>query len=370
LHITQQKTPPKTPPHISLSNFGSGQLNFRANFSNSRKHVQHLGTTNNKNKNFYKNKQLAAGSVTLQKQKPKTKMHEPVLLSEVLEVLSPRYGESYLDMTAGLGGHAQNILAKTQNFKDCVLVDRDQDAINRLQAKFANQEVEIINENFYQASLRLIRTGRQFDLILADLGVSSLHLNTASRGFSFMRPGLLDMRMDQRQKLTAEDVINTYSAIELEEIIKEYGEEPKSRIIAKRIVENRPISNTTDLANIVARAYGKRSSKHPATRTFQAIRIAVNDELRRLSKSLPVWLSLLKPGGRVGIISFHSLEDRIVKKFFKENSINKYDAKLKLLTKSPISASNNELVNNPRSRSAKLRAAEKIKTTERASDEN
>lgn len=368
MHITQAKTPPKTPPHISLSNFGSGQLNFRANFSNSRIHIQHLGTTNNKNKNIYKNKKLAAGSVTLQKQKPK--MHESVLLSEVLEVLSPKIGESYLDMTAGLGGHAQAVLAKTLNYKDSVLVDRDQDAVDHLQSKLAGRDVKIIKSNFYQAALQLKKDSRQFDLIFADLGVSSLHLNTASRGFSFMRSGLLDMRMDQQQTLTAETIVNTYPEAEIKSIIKEYGEEPKAKIIAKKIVENRPISNTSDLANIITRTYRKRRSKHPATRTFQALRIAVNNELELLNQSLPVWLSLLKPEGRIGVISFHSLEDRIVKRFFADNGGNRYDAKLKLLIKSPVSTSKNELVHNPRSRSAKLRAAEKIKTTERASDEN
>jgi 16S rRNA (cytosine1402-N4)-methyltransferase len=316
---------------------------------------------------------LAAGSVTLQKQKrkrDKTKMHEPVLLNEVLELLSPKSGESYLDMTAGYGGHASEILKKTYNFKGSVLVDRDQSAIDQLQAQFKDSDAKIIKADFYEAAKELDKKGRQFDLILADLGVSSPHLNTASRGFSFLKSGSLDMRMDQSQDLTAATILNKYTQDDLETIIREYGEEPRAKIIAKSIVAARPLNTTTELANTIARTLGGWHKKHPATRTFQALRIAVNDELGLLTRALPLMYKLLAPGGRMGVISFHSLEDRIVKNFFAENSGDRYDANLKLLTKSPISPSNQEIVHNPRSRSSKLRVVEKIKIKERASDEN
>lgn len=297
-------------------------------------------------------------------------MHEPVLLSEVLTLLNPKKGDTLLDLTAGYGGHASEVLKITGEYQKSVLVDRDQMAIDHLRTRFANSEVKIIQSDFNSAAKLLVNQGAQFDLILADLGVSSPHLNIASRGFSFLLAGPLDMRMDQRQELTAETIVNKWSADRLEKIIREYGEEPRARRITKSIVANRPYKITTELAAIIARASGKWQDRHPATRTFQALRIAVNDELELLKNSMPLILKLLKLDGRVAIISFHSLEDRIVKQFFAENGGDTYDAILKVLSKSPICASNHEVVNNPRARSAKLRAAVKIKTTERTSDEN
>ena len=169
------------------------------------------------------------------------------------------------------------------------------------------------------------------------------------------------MRMDQEQSLTAETIVNTYSEADLAELIHRYGEEPKARQIARLIVGGRPFTTTTDLATTVAKAWPGHSRIHPATRTFQALRIAVNNELELLEHSMPLWLRLLKPGGRIGIISFHSLEDRIVKRVLGEVSGDRYDADYRLLTKRPVTASPNELVFNPRARSAKLRAAVKIK---------
>jgi len=295
-------------------------------------------------------------------------MHEPVLLKETLDHLSPKKGESYLDATAGFGGHASAILKVTQSYKDSVLVDRDQIAVEELQIKFTQDGLEIFQNDFFTAANELALEGKHFDLIFADLGVSSQHLNIASRGFSFSNSGPLDMRMDQRQELTAEIIVNEWNERDLAQIIRKYGEEPHSWKIARSIVTNRPIKTTEELASIITRTTGKWQAKHPATRTFQAIRIAVNNELGLLESTLPIWLDLLKPGGRIGIISFHSLEDRIVKQFFAEHSGNTYDAVLRLITKNPVVAGNQELVNNPRSRSAKLRVAAKIKTTERASD--
>jgi 16S rRNA (cytosine1402-N4)-methyltransferase len=297
-------------------------------------------------------------------------MHEPVLLSEVLAYLSPQRGEAYLDATAGYGGHAKEVLKRTQNYQGSVLVDRDQMAIDQLQLELAKSGVRIIKNDFYKAAELLASEGKQFDLILADLGVSSPHLNMASRGFSFLHSGNLDMRMDQQQELSAGTIVNEWSADHLEKIIREYGEEPKARIIVRSILANRPIKTTSELAKIIARTTGKWQVKHPATRTFQALRIAVNRELELLEIALPIWLRILKPKGRLAIISFHSLEDRIVKQFFAQESKNAYEATLKLLTKNPVVASKKEVVNNPRSRSAKLRVAVKINTTERTSDEN
>lgn len=290
------------------------------------------------------------------------KLHEPVLLGEVLQCLNPQKGESYLDLTAGYGGHAEAVLLRTAAPQLAVLVDRDQNAVNELKRKFAGQAVEIRHADFLSASKELVAEQKSFDVILADLGVSSPHLNEANRGFAINADGPLDMRMDQSQNLTAETIVNTYSETVLADIIQRYGEEPKARKIANLIVHNRPFKSTAELAAVISRAWRGGSKVHPATRTFQAIRIEVNDELKLLETSLPLWVNMLKPGGRIGVISFHSLEDRLVKQKLKELSANRYDAQLELLTKSPITASPNEIVYNPRSRSAKFRAAVKIKT--------
>lgn len=288
--------------------------------------------------------------------------HIPVLLEPVLKYLNPQAGESYLDLTGGYGGHANAVMERTKNPSQSVLVDRDSNAIAELEKRFAGQGTSIRQADFYTASRQLVEQGRQFDIILADLGVSSPHLNVASRGFSINQDGPLDMRMDQTQTLTAEEVVNTYSEDELAMILKRYGEEPKSRQIAILIVGNRPFKSTQELAQVVAKAWPGYSRVHPATRTFQALRIAVNDELELLRKSLPLWTGkLLAPGGRIGVISFHSLEDRIVKDAFKLVAGDRYDAELRLLTKKPITGDDTEIVSNPRARSAKLRAAFKQK---------
>ena len=288
-------------------------------------------------------------------------MHEPVLLDQVIEALHPEPNESYLDSTAGYGGHASAILALTNNYEGSMLVDRDQMALDHLRNKFANTRIRIIQDDFYSAAKLLANEGAQFDIILADLGVSSPHLDKASRGFSFNKSGPLDMRMDQRQQLSADEIVNQWDKDKIAAILRKYGEEPHARKIAQIIVDNRPIKTTDELANIIARASGKWQAKHPATRTFQALRIVVNDELGLLESSLPLWVKMLHPGGRLGIISFHSLEDRIVKRFFVEHAGDRYDANLRLPFKNPMVASSNEVVSNPRSRSAKLRVAVKIK---------
>ncbi|HSW80269.1 MAG TPA: 16S rRNA (cytosine(1402)-N(4))-methyltransferase RsmH [Candidatus Saccharimonadales bacterium] len=288
-------------------------------------------------------------------------MHVPVLVAEILACLDPKPGDTYLDLTAGYGGHAKAIVGRTNNADGAVLVDRDPNAIKSLQALYADGKPQIIQADFLRASRQLEAEGRSFDLILADLGVSSPHLNDTSRGFAINAEGPLDMRMDTNQSLTAAEIVNTYSADDLADILRRYGEEPKANRIANLIVQGRPFETTSQLSQTVAKAWPGHSKIHPATRTFQAIRIAVNDELGQISESLPVWIDLLAPGGRIAVVSFHSLEDRLVKQAFQDESGDRYDAQLELLTKHPVVAGKEELVTNPRARSAKLRAAVKIK---------
>lgn len=302
-------------------------------------------------------------------------IHIPVLPEAVLRFLQPKAGESYLDLTAGYGGHAAAVLERTFQQSEsgqtagnttATLVDRDHNAIAHLQDKFKDSGIQIFHKDFLGASQELARAGKQFDLILADLGVSSPHLDNASRGFSLREDGPLDMRMDQTQSLTAETVVNSYGEAELRDLIRMYSEEPRASRIARLIAEHRPIKSTTQLAEIVAQAWPGHSKVHPATRTFQALRIAVNSELEQIRQAIPLWVKLLAPGGRIVVISFHSLEDRIVKQSFQELAGDRYDAVLTLLTRQPVMAEHDELVFNPRARSAKLRAAAKINTkTER-----
>lgn len=285
--------------------------------------------------------------------------HIPVLVNEVLNYLNPKPGEAYLDVTAGWGGHAQAVLARTKNPSAAVLIDRDKQAVSVLQARSAG--AQIIQQDFLSASRDLANKGRRFDLILADLGASSPQLDDAKRGFSLKASGPLDMRMDDAQTLRAADIVNQASETELMRLFRDWGEEPKARQIAREIVRVRPLRTTDQLATIAAKAWPRGSRIHPATRIFQALRIAVNDELNQLKEALPIWLELLNGGGRIVVISFHSLEDRIVKRFFAEHSLQSYGGQLKILTKKPIAAQQNEIVLNPRARSAKLRAAAKTK---------
>ena len=287
-------------------------------------------------------------------------LHKPVMLKEVLAQLGPRPGESYLDLTAGYGGHAGAILDVTRDYKNSCLVDRDDYAVKILKGKYSGEPIEILHMDFYSAALQCLQCGKTFDLILADFGVSSPQLDQGSRGFSLMRDGPLDMRMDRRQELSAETIVNKWSERELVEIFEKYGEMSPgfSRKVARIIVNGRPFSTTLELANAIADGTAK-SRIHPATRAFQAIRIVVNDELAQIEKTLPLLTKLLKPGGRVAIITFHSLEDRLVKDYFKSVSNLGEESELEPITKKPMVAEKVELVSNPRSRSAKLRAAVK-----------
>lgn len=285
--------------------------------------------------------------------------HVPVLFDAVLRELAPEVGESYLDLTAGYAGHATGIIELTKQDKESVLVDRDDYAIEHLQS--LDWGVQLMHTDFVSAARQLYEDGKAFDLILIDLGVSSPQLDQGERGFSFKQNGPLDMRMDRSQGQTAADLINNVTVKELATIINEYGEEPymQAKNLAEVIVAHRPFQDTESLATLIKQHYRGRQGKiHPATRTFQALRIAVNDELGQVKAILPLLPKLLNKGGRVGIISFHSLEDRLVKRFFKDQEGAGYEAELQILTKKPISGATDD-VHNPRSRSAKLRVAVK-----------
>ncbi|MEJ1931295.1 16S rRNA (cytosine(1402)-N(4))-methyltransferase RsmH [Nostoc sp. NIES-2111] len=279
--------------------------------------------------------------------------HLPVLPQEVIAGLVVRPGGHYLDATVGGGGHSRLILQAAPDVK-LTAVDQDEDALAAARKELAEfgERVKFVRSNFATYEF----PAASFDGVLADLGVSSYHLDTPERGFSFRHAASLDMRMDQRQSLTAADVINDWDETELANIFFHYGEERLSRRIARRIIEKRPFSTTTELAEAIASSvppkyrYGRI---HPATRVFQALRIVVNDELKSLETFLEKAPQALVPGGRIVIISFHSLEDRLVKHGLRNSPI------LKVLTKKPIIATAAEIANNPRSRSAKLRIAQR-----------
>ncbi len=302
-----------------------------------------------------------------------TLQHQPVLLDDTIQVLDPKPGQLYLDATAGFGGHAGAILDRLGPNGRAILVDRDASAIRALTERFkdAGERVEIIHSSYLEACERLADEGMLVDLILLDLGVSSPQIDQAERGFSFRADAPLDMRMDQSQSLTAGHVVNTYPQIELERIIRNYGEERHARAIARDIVAARPIETTKQLASLVRKIVGRSGDIDGATRTFQALRIEVNSELSQLQEALPILTRLLVPGGRIAVITFHSLEDRIVKQYFDQESRDcicppkqpictcGHHATLKKLLNKPIAGSINDAI-NPRARSAKLRAAAKL----------
>jgi 16S rRNA (cytosine1402-N4)-methyltransferase len=291
--------------------------------------------------------------------------HVPVLLDEVLQYLNVRPGGVIADATVGLGGHSAEIARRLSGTGRLICFDRDPQAMELAKARMDEVRAEIgdaMPEVVYQPRAfselaRAIEPG-SLDGLLADFGVSSLQLDEAQRGFSFRSDGPLDMRMDTRSGLTAGQVVNQEDEYELADLIYEFGEERRSRRIARAIVRARPISTTAELAGIISAAAPsmKGDKIHPATRTFQALRIRVNDELGEIRTLLECAPSLLKPGGRLVLISFHSLEDRLVKDSFREAGRTKI---LQVLTKKPVVAEEQEQMRNPRSRSAKLRAAER-----------
>ncbi|MEA5596142.1 16S rRNA (cytosine(1402)-N(4))-methyltransferase RsmH [Rivularia sp. UHCC 0363] len=281
-------------------------------------------------------------------------LHIPVLGKEIIAGLAIRSNGHYLDTTVGGGGHSRLILDAAPDTK-ITAIDQDEDALTAAKnnlAKYGNR-VEFVHSNF--AFYEFPRN--TFDGIIADLGVSSYHLDNPERGFSFRHEAELDMRMDRSQLLTAAEAINHWDEEELANIFFKYGEERLSRRIARRIVEKRPFHTTTELAETISYCVPRKyryGRIHPATRVFQGLRIAINDELKSLETLLEKAPDALVEGGKIAIISFHSLEDRIVKHAFKDSP------SLKVLTKKPIIAQEEEISTNPRSRSAKLRIAELV----------
>ena len=302
--------------------------------------------------------------------------HYSVLLNEAIENLNIKEDGIYVDATLGLGGHSSKILEKLTT-GHLYAFDEDKMAIDYADKRLAkiNTNYTIIKSNFVNLKAKLEELGvTAIDGIVFDLGVSSPQIDTASRGFSFSKDGLLDMRMDTDSSLTAEQVVNEYKKEELTNIFFNYGEEKQSRLIANKIVAKRPIKTTLELVKVILEAVGANYfyKNHPERKIFQAIRIEVNKELSVLKDVLPDVTDILKTQGRMVIITFHSLEDRIVKKYMKEESKVSdlvkglpeipatYQPKLKLITKKPILPSSEELEANSRSKSAKLRVAEKI----------
>jgi len=296
--------------------------------------------------------------------------HVPVLLKEAIDFLNVRRGGIYIDATVGLGGHSYEIAKRLGAPGHLIGLDKDPAALDTARTKLERSagvspatadwpKITLLQCSFAEVRERF---GKNFaDGILADIGVSSLQLDDAARGFSFQAEGPLDMRMDPRSERTAEQVVNHLDERELADVIYEFGEERRSRRIARAICRSRPIRSTAHLADVISAAARPMNQAerriHPATRTFQALRIFVNRELDDLRALLDAAPRILKPGGRVVVISFHSLEDRIVKDAFREAAKQGY---FSLLTKKPLTATEEESDRNPRARSAKLRAAEKV----------
>ncbi len=302
--------------------------------------------------------------------------HIPVLYQEIIHALQPRNGGRYVDGTLGAGGHARGILEACTPDGLLLGLDVDPQALALARETLAPYEgrIHLVQASHITLSAQLAALKwDQVDGILLDLGASSMQFDNAERGFSFMQDGPLDMRFGPQARQSAEDIVNTFDERELASIIFHYGEDRDSRKIAKAIVMNRPLHTTRELVAVIEKASPRRGDRvHPATQTFQALRIAVNDELAAVEKTLPQAVASLKSGGRCAVISFHSLEDRIVKDYFREQSkdiVNppyeriyevERKAVVKSITKKPLVASEEEIKDNPRARSAKLRVIEKI----------
>ncbi|MCS6845418.1 MAG: 16S rRNA (cytosine(1402)-N(4))-methyltransferase RsmH [Caldilineales bacterium] len=302
-------------------------------------------------------------------------VHVPVLLAEVLDLLAPRPGGLYVDATAGGGGHSQALLQRSAPDGRVLSLDADPAAVSRLRTALSpyGQRSVVVYANFRH--LAAVARSAGFDAVdgvLMDLGLSSDQLADGGRGFSFLADGPLDMRFDPAQTTTAADLVNGLSEQELADLIYTLGEDRLARRIARAIVAARPIRTAGQLAEVIAQAVGRRERIHPATRTFQALRMAVNDELAALAEALPQAVDLLRPGGRLAVISFHSLEDRTVKQFMQREARGclcppsapvctcRHRASLRLITRKPVQPGAEEVLRNPRSRSARLRVAEKL----------
>lgn len=302
--------------------------------------------------------------------------HTPVLYQRVLHALKPRAGGRYIDGTIGAGGHTAGILEASSPDGQVLGLDLDPVALTVASDRLASfsGRVHLRHGSYVNMVNFLASLGWQtIDGLLLDLGVSSMQLDDAARGFSFRLEGPLDMRFDPTQDTTAADLVNNLSEQELAGLITRYGEEPRARKVARAIVNARPFTTTRELSEVVARAAGRgRKRIHPATLTFQALRIAVNDELEALKAGLEQSIDLLNPGGRIVVIAFHSLEDRQVKQFFRHESLGcicpprqpvctcDHRARLRVITRRPIRPQEAEIRGNPRSRSARLRVAERL----------
>jgi len=308
-----------------------------------------------------------------------TLFHTSVLLDEALHYLAVQPGGRYVDCTLGAGGHALAIMRETEQGGVLLGIDADPHAIEFARGTLEEyaESVQLVNDNF--RNLKSVAEKLNFTPVhgvLFDLGISSMQLAEEGRGFSFQTEAPLDMRFSETQAVTAADILNDYREDDLANLIWEYGEERYSRRIARAIVRARPLQTTTQLANTIQRAVPdgrpRKGRIHPATRTFQALRIAVNDELAALTTALEQARDILGPGGRLVVIAFHSLEDRIVKQFFQREARDcicppeqpvctcNHRATLKTLTRRPVKPGDEEIERNPRSRSARLRAAERI----------
>jgi 16S rRNA (cytosine1402-N4)-methyltransferase len=288
-------------------------------------------------------------------------VHLPVMVREVVEMLNIRPGGTYVDATVGLGGHAEEILRRLGPEGRFIGMDRDDEALRMAGQRLGNHRVVLKKGTFSGLKGLMTSLGtHEADGILFDFGVSMMQFKDPERGFSFTTGEPLDMRMDRSQKMTAEEIVNCYSQSELERILREYGEERHARRIARAIIAartRRRILSCSELAGIVSKISGGRGRLHPATRTFQALRIEVNDELREIDSGLRSSVGLLRRGGRLCAISYHSLEDRIVKHMIRDFG---REGVLRTLTKKPLTPSHEEIRNNPQARSAKMRCAERV----------
>ncbi|NCF74961.1 MAG: 16S rRNA (cytosine(1402)-N(4))-methyltransferase RsmH [Xanthomonadaceae bacterium] len=314
-------------------------------------------------------------------------IHKPVLLREVIEYLNPQHGQNFIDCTLGGGGHSRAILKKILPAGKLLAIDLDEEAIKNFQFSIFNFQLQrniiLVNDNF--ANLEKIVKKYKFypvNGIIADFGFSSDQIADKKRGFSFLNDGPLNMKYNVKQKLNAEMIVNNYTREELEKIFKEYGEEPLSAKIANIIIKERKknrIKTTTQLAEIIQKVKKRRGKIHPATQVFQAIRIETNNELQNIIEFLPQAIKILDKGGRLAIITFHSLEDRIVKKFFRKKAVNIHacrvlkraeaensasaqtqDLQIKIINKRVIKPRWDEVKKNKKARSAKLRVVEKV----------
>jgi 16S rRNA (cytosine1402-N4)-methyltransferase len=304
-----------------------------------------------------------------------TAPHLPVLYKEIIHALQPKAGGRYIDGTLGAGGHTAGILETSAPNGQVLAFDLDPQALEIARARLATfgERVHILQASYVEMAERAASLGWDgVDGIVLDLGVSSMQLDTPARGFSFLHDAPLDMRFTPQADQSAADLVNSLPEGELAEILYRYGEERLSRRIARAIVQNRPLATTRQLADLILKAIGKKERIHPATRTFQALRIAVNGELDAVESVLPKAMTLLRPGGRLAVISFHSLEDRIVKETFRRESTDclcpprqpvctcGHKASIKQVNRKPIEAGEAEIQENSRARSAKLRIAEKL----------